>query len=206
MATKIRVQGSSRMEIEVTDWRFLVREVRKIDPRLTAKFKANAKEIGKDVENEIKRAIPSKIDIKGMQPKVIPGRMSWGGKVSAQKTSLKIDTRIKKRGKSIVSVWVWSPAVAMLDMAKNAGRGDGGDTREYPYSRSKTGTRTHRVNGQGRGLLQAAGKSKKLIRAERASRVVWPAAWKALPEVNARMNKLIESEARRINAEMRRKQ
>lgn len=206
MATKISVRGDSRMEIEVTDWRFLVREVRKIDPRLTAKFKNRAKEIGKPVENAIKKAIPSKIDVRGMQPKVIPGRMSWGGPVNARKTSLKIDTRIKKRGKSIVSVWVWSPAVAMLDMAKNAGRGDGGDTREYPYSRSRTGTRTHRVNGQGRGLLQAAGQSKKLIRAERPSRVVWPAAWTALPEVNAEMNKLIESEARRINAEMRRKQ
>ena len=117
-----------------------------------------------------------------------------------------INTRsYKRKGTSIVSIWAWSPALAMLDMAKNAGRGDGRSTREYPYSLSPTGVRRHRVNGQGRGLLKAAGKSGKLQRADRPSRIVWPAAWKAIPEVNAEMNKFIESEARRINAEMRRK-
>jgi carbon monoxide dehydrogenase subunit G len=66
--------------------------------------------------------------------------------------------------------------------------------------------RRHRINGQGKGLMKGLAKSKKLIRAERASRVVWPAAWKALPEVNAKMSELIESEARKINAVMRGKQ
>jgi hypothetical protein len=94
----------------------------------------------------------------------------------------------------------------MLDMAMNASTKNL-ETRTYKYSRAtKKGTRTHRVNGQGKGLLEAASQSTKLKRADRASRIVWPAAWSAIPEVNADMNKFIESEARKINAVMRRKQ
>jgi hypothetical protein len=110
----------------------------------------------------------------------------------------------KRKGTSIVSVWAWSPALAMLDMAKSV------DSRQrmsrlYDYSGHPDGERRHRINGQGRGLLKAAAKSKSLQRADRPSRIVWPAAWKAIPEVNADMNKFIESEARKINASMRRK-
>lgn len=202
----INVSNNSRMEIEITDWRFLAKELRKVEPKVMSRFKREAKEIGKPVENAIKKAIPNKIDIRGMQPKVVPGRMAWGAGVSARKTSMKINTKsYKRKGTSIVSVWAWSPALAMLDMAKNAGRGDGKLTREYEYSKSPTGTRRHRINGQGAGLLKGAAKSKKLQRTDKPSRIVWPAAWKAIPEVNTEMNKFIESEARKINAEMRRK-
>lgn len=202
----IQVKNNSRMEIEITDWRFLAKELRKVEPRVMSRFKREAKQIGKPVENAIKKAIPNKIDVRGMQPKVIPGRMAWGAGYPARKTSMVINTRsYKRKGTSIVSVWAWSPALAMLDMARKIGKANGGDTREYPYSLSPTGVRRHRINGQGAGMLKAVAKSKKLQRAERPSRIVWPAAWKAIPEVNAEMNKFIESEAQRINAEMRRK-
>lgn len=205
----IKVQNNSRMEIEITDWRFLAKELRKVEPKVMSRFKREAREIGKPVERAIKKAIPTKLDyhLRGMVPKVVPGRMSWGAGVSPRKTSLVINTRsYKRKGTSIVSVWAWSPALSMLDLAKNAGRGDGTQTREYKYSRAtKKGTRRHRINGQGQGLLAGAAKSTKLLRADRPSRIVWPAAWKAIPEVNADMNKFIESEARKINAVMRRK-
>lgn len=202
----INVKNNSRMEIEITDWRFLAKELRKVEPRVMSRFKREAKQIGKPVENAIKKAVPNKIDVRGMQPKVIPGRMAWGSGVSARKTSMVINTKsYKRKGTSIVSIWAWSPALAMLDMAKKIGKANGGDTREYPYSKSRTGFRRHRINGQGRGMLEAVGQSKKLQRVDRPSRIVWPAAWKAIPEVNAEMNKFIESEARKINAEMRRK-
>ncbi len=199
------VTNTNSTRIEITDWQFLVRELRKVDPKLITKFKANAKEIGKDVENEVKRAIPRTIDVRGMVPKVVPGRMTWGTGVAANKTSIKIDTRIRKKGKSIVSVWAWSPALAMLDMAKTGGRGDGKMTRMYKYSNHPDGERQHRINGQGKGMIRGIQKSKKLQRASRPSRVVWPAAEKALPEVNARMNKLVASVSTSINAELRRK-
>lgn len=202
----ISVKGDTRMQIEITDWRFLIKELKKVEPKVVSRFRREAKVIAKPVENAIKKAIPNTIDIKGMKPKVVPGRTTWGAVVSARKTTLKINPKMYKRtGTSIVSVWAWSPAVAILDMAKNAGRGDGKLTREYEYSLSPTGTRRHRVNGQGRGLLKAAGKSKKLQRADRPSRIVWPAAMTALPQVNVEMGKLIESEALKINVEMRRK-
>jgi hypothetical protein len=202
MAT-VTIKKDSRMEIEVTDWRFLVRELRKVDRKLVAKFKTKAREIGKPVENAIKSGIPNKFPITGMKPKVVPGRVTWGAVQHPKKTSLKVDTRIKRKngGTSIVSVWVWSPATIIADLAKNE-RSNGRLTREYEYSLSPTGTRRHRINGQGAGMIQALNKSG-LPRKTKPSRMVYPSAAKALPVASTKMTKLIDEASQEINATMR---
>lgn len=184
----------------ITDWRFLIRETRKIDPLLIEKFKKNAQRIGRPVEKAVRDGIPNRRPIRGFEPKVGRGRMAWGVVMPAKATQLKVDTRMRKRGRSIVSVWVLSPAVAMVDQAANA-RSDGKKTREYNYSRSATGKRRHLVNGQGtamvRGLNQAPG-----VKKRNPSRYVWPSALGALNKVNAEMHDLIEQTARKLNAEI----
>jgi len=202
MAT-VTVKKDSRMEIEVTDWRFLVRELRKVDRKLVATFKRNAKEIGKPVEKAIKSGILNKSPITGMKPKVVPGRVTWGAVQHPKKTSLKVDTRIKRKngGTSIVSVWVWSPATVIADLA-NGERNNGRLTREYEYSLSPTGTRRHRINGQGAGMVKALNKSG-LPRKTKPSRMVYPSAGKALPAASTKMTKLIEETSQEINATMR---
>lgn len=202
MAEQIKVNAGDRVEIQITDWRFLIRETRKIDPALIEKFKKNAKRIGRPVEKAVQAGIPNRFPITGMQPKTIPGRMTWGAVVPAKKTDLKVDTRMRKKGKSIVSVWVQSPAVAMSDMAKNVGKRDGRLTREYDYSRSPTGKRRHRVNGQGSGMVVALEKAK--MKKSSPSRMVYPSAEKALPAVNTEMYTLIKQTASQINAEIKR--
>lgn len=202
MAQKLNVKAGDRIEIQITDWRFLVRETRKIDPNLIEKFKKNAKKIGRPVERAIKGGIPNRAPIRGMQPKVVPGRMTWGAVVKPKETELKVDTRMRKKGRSIVSVWVQSPAVAMADMAKNLGNRDGRLTNYYEYSGAPEGYRQHRVNGQGSGMVKALNKSK--LRSSKPSRMVYPSAEKAVPTVNAEMNVLIEQVATRLNAEIRR--
>lgn len=202
MAQQIKVNAGDRVEVQITDWRFLIRETRKIDPKLIEKFKKNAKKIGRPVERAVQSGIPNRFPITGMEQKVIPGRMTWGAVIPAKKTDLKVDTRMRKKGKSIVSVWVQSPAVAMADVAKKVGKRDGRLTREYPYSKSPTGTRRHRVNGQGSGMVVALEKAK--MKKSSPSRMVWPSAEKALPAVNAEMYILIEQASSKINAEIQR--
>jgi hypothetical protein len=199
VANFITVSKSDRIEISFTDWRLFVRELREVDPKLLKKFRTKAIDIARPVENSIKTGIRPVPAITGMTPKAIPGRTSWGAVVARDKTKVKADTRIRKKGKSIVSVWAYSPAVAIADQARVGGRGDGKLTREYEYSLSPTGTRRHRINGQGRGMVKALEKSHFVAR-KSPSRIVWPAGEKAIPAVQAKMMDFIEDESKKINA------
>jgi hypothetical protein len=202
VANFISVSKSDRIEISFTDWRLFVRELRQVDPKLLKKFRTKAVEIARPVETKIKAGIRPVPPITGMTPKTIPGRTTWGAVVPRDKTKVKADTRIRKQGKSIVSVWAYSPAVAIADQARVGGRGDGKLARggkEYDYSRSRTGKRTHRVNGQGKGMVNALDKSHFVSR-KSPSRIVWPAGEKAIPAVQARMLDFIEQESKVINA------
>ena len=202
VATEINVrQTDIQNSVYVTDWRFLIRETRKIDPALIKTFKANAKQIGQPVEDAVQKGISATAPIRGMEPKVIPGRMAWGAVMPAKTTELRVDTRLRKKGRSIVSVWVMSPAVAMADMAKNRDR-NGRKTREYKYSRSATGTRRHTVNGQADGMLRALRASGDM-RSKNPSRMVWPSALAKLEAVNGKMYQLIEQTSARLNAQIR---
>lgn len=202
MAEQIKVKSGDRIEIAITDWRFLIRSTRKIDPALIETFKKNAKRIGRPVERAVQAGISNRFPIRGMEPKVIPGRVTWGTKVAAKTTELRVDTRMRKKGRSIVSVWAMSPAVAIADVANQLGKRDGKLTKSYKYSRSATGERQHRVNGQGSGLVVALNKAK--LKKSDPSRIVWPSAEKALPAVNVEMNLLIDNTASRLNAEIAR--
>lgn len=200
MAQNITIKTGDRTEIMVTDWRFLIRETRKIEPRLIRQFKKDALKIGRPVDNAVKKGISARAVIRGMKPKVIPGRVSWGGNgVNVRSTDLKVNTKIYKKGVGIVSVWVQSPAVAIADMANN--RGPNKYTREYEYSRSATGKRKHYVNGQGSAMVQALRKSTKTKKRD-ISRIVYPSAEKALPTVNVKMIALITSMSQKINSEI----
>jgi len=99
MAQNITVKTGDRTEIMVTDWRFLIRETRKIEPRTMAKFKVKALEIARPVDNAVKRGISKRAVITGMKPKKMPGRVSWGGNgVDVRQTDIKVNTRIYKKG------------------------------------------------------------------------------------------------------------
>lgn len=200
MAQQVRVKSSdTRVEVFITDWRFLMREANKIDPMVQATFKANAREIGRPVESAVKKAIPNRRPISGMTPKVIPGRMAWGAGWPAKATELRVDTRIRKKGRSIVSVWVMSPAVAMADMAKNAT--SKARTKEYPYSRSPSGYRSHKLNGQGAAMIEKISASSG-VKSRGPSRYTWPGAVGAMNVVNMKMLELVNNTANRLNAEI----
>jgi hypothetical protein len=202
MAQLINVKTSdTRVEVKLTDWRYLIRETKRIDPRVLASFRDNARDLGRPVEAAVQKAIPNRRPLSGMQPKVIPGRLAWGAVVPAKQTEIKVDTRIRKKGRSIVSVWVMSPAVAMVDMARK--QGSKGITSEYDYSRSPTGKRRHRINGQGKAMIKGVSASNG-VRSRNASRYAWPSAIASLNIVNAKMLALVNRTANQINAEIMR--
>lgn len=203
MAQTIKVKSGDRVEIQITDWRYLVRETRKIEPQSIVKLQRNAMRIGRPVEKAIKDGITNRYAITGMQPKVVPGRLTWGGKVAPKTTELRVDTRMRKKGKSLVSVWVMSPAVAIFDVARKFGQNDGKHTKEYDYSRSPTGRRKHLRNGQGKHMVDAMDRSHARKQINR-SRVVWPSGLKAVPQANAEINILLGQVASKLNAEIQR--
>lgn len=202
MAKFLSVHKSDRIEISFTDWRVMLRELRQIDPKFAKEFKRKATDIARPVEAKIKNGIRPIPPITGMHPKTVPGRTTWNAVVPRDKTKIKVDTRIRKEGKSIVSVWAYSPAVAIADQARVGGRGDGKLARNgkpYKYSRAASGERTHRVNGQGKGMVKALDSSHFVVR-KKPSRYVWPSAEKALPAVQVKMLNLIEEQSKKINA------
>lgn len=200
----IKVNAGDRVEVLLTDWRYLIRQTRKIEPAAIDQLKANATRIARPVNKAIRDGITNRYAIKGMQPKVVPGRLTWGnGEVEPKKTEIRVDTRLRKKGISLASVWVMSPAVAIFDTARKSGKFDGSDTKEYKYSRSKTGKRTHLRNGQGRHMIDAMDRSPARKQVNR-SRVVWPSGLKAVPQANAEMLGLLNKAAERINSEIQR--
>ena len=67
-------------------------------------------------------------------------------------------------------------------------------TRPYAY---KGGTRTHRNNGQGQAMVN------RLNSIRSASRFAWPAAERALPMVQAKVQSVLESAAAQISRSFR---
>ena len=203
MARTIKVNAGDRVEVQLTDWRYLIRETRKIEPVSIDRLVRNATKIARPVDKKIQQGITNKYAIKGMQPKTVPGRLTWGGKVAPKTTMIKVDTRLRKKGKSLASVWVMSPAVAIFDYAEKYGKYDGSKTKKYKYSRSKTGERDHTRNGQGRHMIDAIDRSP-ARKSVKTSRIVWPSGLAAIPQANAEISVLLEQAAQKINAEIQR--
>lgn len=201
----------SGIYVEMNDLNFIVRELRKIDPKLVTKFRANAKELAQPLKKAIQESIPSGAPIRGMRKRIEPGRLTWNNKLSARNTTIKVNTKIRKRGKnnSIVSVWANSPATQLADLSAKGGRGDGKLTRRYPYNQYIPATgeyrkkmRRHRVNGQGTAMVEKLQSGPKTLRG-RTSRMVWKGAEGALPRVNQNFIMLITSVEAKINATLR---
>lgn len=164
-----------------------LRELKTIDPELRKQFTKDAKKIAVPVQQAIKSALPTVAPLSGMNE---PGRMGWNVGVPHDKTTLKFKgSRSRDRAVTpLLSVWVMSPLVAMLDIA---GRGNGkqrGMSREYPY---KGGKRRHRLNGQGQYMISRLGRN--------PSRYVYPAGERARAAIEEQLKAIIEVVANRVN-------
>lgn len=209
-----------------TDYRDLISELRKIDPKYATQLRRDFKRIASPLRTSVSKAIPKTHptsgvhvrgakNVSGFRPVVVPGRLSWSansqnGNIRPQHTIVRL-TKQKSFKKlndygqmSIVKVEVDNAAVVMADMAGRSKKfiNKKSVTRMYPYSKSPTNSRRHRINGQGIGMIKALNRGKGVKQAE-ASRWIWPTALKSLPDVQARIADSVRAANRFINERMK---
>lgn len=219
------VESDNRAGIYITDYRDLIKELNKVQPTLVKQLRTDFKEIAKPVQQSVKKGIPTEPPtsgvhkkrrssaVSGFEPRVIPGRLTWGANSQNRNISVKsvkIDTpsmaKVSKAlrkpnvdATSIARLKVDNAAVVMADMAGKSKTWVNKRvmTREYKYSRSKSGVRRHRVNGQGVGMIDSLTR-----RHGKASRFAWPSAEKAVPLTFQKTKYVLEKAYARINRKM----
>ena len=195
----VTASGVSLNSPSVNDIRQLQRRLKDLDPKLPTMLLREAKAPAKPIQAAIKSRLGAVSPPSGMTQ----GRLNWERATDAKgrvhpPTDVKIEFRTKSSGfrnvTSLVRVRAASPAVAFLDMAGRSGRyidagyKGTGITRQYAW---KGTVRRHRVNGQGRALIRAAGGS--------ASRFVYPAAEASLPQAMREVDRVVSDYAKLVN-------
>lgn len=213
---------SNGATLKITDYRDLLRELRKIEPSLVREMKANIRQDAAPLRDSMRNAIPGSAPLSNMTTPI--GRLSWGRGKPAK--SVVFDSRIPKKaynGKmTLIRLVAGSPATVLADMAGKTGKYIGarpfaGSTKSnsmpitrgkykgemgyaYTYRGGVISGRKHRnTGGQGRGLITnlsgRAGKG--------ASRFVWPAAEKGLPATRRLVKARLDQYFDIINHNMR---
>jgi hypothetical protein len=223
----VLVTKGNKSGIYVTDYQDLIRELNRISPTLVTQLRKEYRQIAKPVQTAVKSAIPlnpptsgvhkkkRQNTVSGFYPRTIPGRLSWGANSQnrmREARSVAIQTFSATRAKrsmkynrmsasSIARLKVDSAATVMADLAGSSRKyiDNKSVTREYSYSRSATGKRIHRINGQGRAMIQALSRR---TSGNGRSRFVYPAADKAIPSVLPKMNSALQRAYDKINRRM----
>lgn len=189
--------------LAITNAEWLFSRIQHFDKSHYKALQKDAKKIAEPIRSAVEGAIPSSSPIRGMSPKVIPGRVTWGtGKPAHNtKTQIKATSRETLKYRSLVRVISDSAATVIADMAGRTGEfvNKRHETRVYPYSKSPTGVRKHRINGQGRGMIKALDARY----GHKPSRMAWPAAEKNLHKVQEEMADTLAVYCEYVNARMR---
>lgn len=214
------VGGSAGVRLEISNWNEIMKVLNKLDKDYVKELRKDFRGIAKPVQTAIRKAIPSKAKPPLSQMRQVHfGRLAWGSKFgSGAKPSKSVliqtpSTRSKKARRfdtyAIARLQVGSPATVLFDMAgrKNYISGRRGSTPVYDYMYTINGVkvpgkRKHKVTplAFAKGLASASGSLQ-----IRASRVIWPAAEKALPEARARVDAKISQVNLKVNALLRSK-
>lgn len=191
----LRYVGASVM---LPDYQRLIKTMNMIEPQLVKTLRKRYKQIGAPVVAGIKGSIPDNPPLSGMVTKV--GRLSWSRTVNQTrpiKSAVVQENRRRPRGRypvvSLVRIRVAAAPVVMADMAGRSGAyvGARARTREYDYTLSPTGKRSHRINGQGVAMIRnLRGKG---------SRYVYPGAEQSLPQAKAEITAAVNEAANYIN-------
>jgi hypothetical protein len=189
--------------VSVTNVRELQRRLKALDPLLRRQLIRDAKEPAKPIQTAVKNAIQDVTPLSGMTR----GRLNWNAAVDRkgkthkpQDVAIQFRTSTSGRSKitSLVRVRVQSPAVTFVATAGSsnrfidAGYKGSGFTKEYPW---KNGTRRHKVNGQGRMLVE---KMASRMQKDKTG-IAWPAAVRMLPEAKAKVDATLTKFAKMVN-------
>jgi hypothetical protein len=218
--TPQNIGGSAGVRLEISNWNEIMKVLNKLDKDYVKELRKDFRNIAKPVQASIRKAIPSKAKPPLSQMRQVHfGRLAWGSKFGAGAKPAKSvliqtpSTRSKKARRfdtyAIARLQVGSPATVLFDMAgrKNYQAGRRGNTPVYDYmytinGNKVPGKRKHKVTplAFAKGLSMASGKLQ-----PRASRVIWPAAERALPQARAQIDAKITQVNLKVNALLRSK-
>jgi hypothetical protein len=214
--------SANTVRLEITNWTEVMKVLKDLDSDYIKHLRRNFKRIAKGPQQKVSRAIPGKNSppLSNMK-QVWFGRLAWGttwGGVGgepprpAKSVLIQLPNTRKKKYRDlervpIVRLQVGSPGTVLFDMAGRRGyaKGRKGLTPVYDYiyrvnGLTVPGKRQHRVvPGAFAKALQKTGYGQ-------ASRIVWPNALKAMPEVTNEMQSVVFTVNRRIQYELLRKQ
>ena len=216
--------GSANViRLEITNLAEVLRILKNLDEDYIKSLRKNFKEVGKEAQTAVKRAIPDKNSppMSGMR-QVHFGRLAWGttwggggGRPRPAKSVL-IQTPSSRKKKyrelekiPVVRLQIGSPGTVLFDMGGRAkySKGRKGLTPVYDYmytinGRKVPGKRQHRVVpfAFAKGTAKASSKLQMT-----ASRIVYPAAERAMPAVTRKMREVIYETNRKIQLELLRK-
>lgn len=176
-----------RAYIEISDYNWLIKSLGQVNDEARKEFKKNIRKASKSAADGIRKNIRSKgigtRNMRGFDPKVIPGRLTWGtGKPATSAIISAPRVNVKKSRLAVARIRVSSPATVLADMAgkTNAATNSKPRTDPYPYSLSPSGYRTHKITIRGsRAFIQNL--NAKL--GDTASRMVYPGVEQVMPQV-----------------------
>ena len=203
---KTKFSSGARSEVRVSNYYNLIKVLRETDKELLAEFRKKAKDIGKPVRDSIKTAIKPTPPLSGMRGRIVPGRTAWGVGKPAKSALIRLRNprRFQKAKRlSLLSIVVGSPGTVIADMAgkTNSFTNKKPLTPVYAYSRAKGGFRLHRINGQGKEMIK---KLNLRLNNKGASRIIWPAAEKALPDAREQFQIAVDDVVDTINKNLER--
>lgn len=169
--------------------------MKNVQPEFYKQFRKDIRRIAAPAVSSIKSNVPSVSPLVGRTSDGLThnGRTAWSPpKVSVAITPKQKSKAIGSTTSNLVAIKTTGSQGAGLVIADMAGRGGGkqrkSETRPYPY---KGGTRVHKINGQGRGLIDAL--------PNKPSRFVYPAIERQLPAIRSQVATSIEEAAKSIN-------
>ena len=209
---------SSNVRMEITNWAEIMKTLRTLDKDYVKQLRKDFKAIAKPVQAEIRKGIPTKAKPPLSKMRQVHfGRLAWGTTYGnkpkpTRSVLIQLPNARSKKFKGVDAVpstrlQVQSAAVVLADMAGRKGysKGRRGFTPEYDYMYTINGVkvpgrRKHRVVPG--TFMKSLGKARGLQK-RGASRMVWPAAEKALPEAQKKMDLKITEVNRKISMELK---
>ena len=201
-------QVGYRASIEISDLQFMLNEMSKVNEEARKQFRRRFREITTPVQKKIQEGIRANRlgtpgNMRGFGKKVVPGRLTWGTGKPATSAIISMPRLTSRKDYLPISkIKVGSPATVIADMAGKSNRVTASKARTeiYPYSRSKTGERSHKITRQGsRKFIQ----NLDLTTSNKASRIVYPSAEKALPAARIEAEITLDYMANEVNRRLR---
>lgn len=199
--------SSERAVVELSDWRYLLSEISKLNAEIHKEMKKDFRKIAKEVQDGIRSEIKVRPPLSGMRKNKIPGRVTWGTGKPARSAIIRLPRNSRTNYLPIAQVRVGSPATIIADMAgkSNAATNSKARTAKYEYTKYVNGAPVKVMRDH---AITKVGSRKFIANLDarlngKASRMVYPGAEKALPQAREEIQSIVAQVVDRINRELR---